>query len=48
MKRCLPRSRQQLDAGEKWIRSHFPKLPIEVQLIEGSAVEELVKASETC
>ncbi|MHA7269479.1 universal stress protein [Arthrobacter sp. HLT1-20] len=38
---------QQLDAGEKWIRSHFPTLPIEVALIEGSAVEELVKASET-
>ncbi|MFQ4147912.1 universal stress protein [Arthrobacter sp. LAPM80] len=37
----------QLDAGEKWVRSHFPKLPIEVQLIEGSAVEVLVKASET-
>ncbi|ALO65729.1 universal stress protein UspA [Arthrobacter alpinus] len=39
--------RLQLDAGEKWLRNHFPKLPIEVQLLEGSAVEELVKATET-
>lgn len=37
----------QLDAGEKWIRNHFPKLAIEVQLIEGSPVDVLVKASET-
>ncbi|WP_104109916.1 universal stress protein [Arthrobacter sp. N199823] len=37
----------QLDAGEKWLRNHFPKLPIEVKLLEGSAVEELVKATET-
>ena len=37
----------QLDAGEKWLRSHFPKLPIEVQLLEGSAVDALVKATET-
>lgn len=37
----------QLDAGEAWLRNHFPKLPIEVRLIEGSAVEVLVKASET-
>jgi len=37
----------QLDAGEKWIRSHFPKLPVEIQLVEGSAVDILVKASET-
>lgn len=37
----------QLDAGEKWLRNHFPKLPIEVQLLEASAVEALVKASET-
>lgn len=36
----------QLDAGEKWLQSHFPKLPIELNLIEGSAVEELVKATE--
>lgn len=39
---------EQLDAGEKWLRSHFPKLPIEVQLVEGSAVEKLVQASESC
>jgi nucleotide-binding universal stress UspA family protein len=37
----------QLDAGEKWLRSHFPNLPIDVQLIESSAVEALVAASET-
>ncbi|WP_104086982.1 universal stress protein [Arthrobacter sp. GMC3] len=37
----------QLDAGEKWIRSHFPKLAVEVKLIEGTAVDVLVKASET-
>jgi nucleotide-binding universal stress UspA family protein len=37
----------QLDAGEKWLRAHFPKLPIEVKLVEGSAVDVLVKASET-
>ncbi|MGO4383606.1 universal stress protein [Specibacter sp. RAF43] len=37
----------QLDAGEAWLRNHFPKLPIEVRLVEGSAVEVLVKASET-
>ena len=38
---------EQLDAGEKWLRNHFPKLPIEVNLLEGSAVEALVKATET-
>lgn len=37
----------QLDAGEKWLRNHFPKLPIEVRLLEGSAVDALVTASET-
>ncbi len=37
----------QLDAGEKWLRRHFPKLPIEVTLVEGSAVDVLVEASET-
>ncbi|WP_425864974.1 universal stress protein [Arthrobacter sp. TWP1-1] len=37
----------QLDAGEKWLRSHFPKLPIKVELLEGSAVDALVTASET-
>lgn len=38
---------EQLDAGERWLRSHFPKLAIEVQLVEGAAVEVLVKATET-
>lgn len=37
----------QLDAGEKWLQSHFPKLPIELSLVEGSAVEALVNATET-
>jgi len=37
----------QLDAGEKWLRAHFPQLPVEVKLVEGSAVDVLVKASET-
>jgi len=37
----------QLDAGEKWVRSHFPELPIDVQLIQGPPVEVLVKASAT-
>lgn len=37
----------QLDAGEKWLRNHFPKLPIEVVLLEGSAVDALVTASAT-
>ncbi|NVM94959.1 universal stress protein [Arthrobacter wenxiniae] len=37
----------QLDAGEKWLRHHFPTLPVEVKLVEGSAVDVLVKASET-
>lgn len=37
----------QLDAGEKWLRSHFPKLPIEIKLMEGSAVDALVAATET-
>lgn len=37
----------QLDAGQKWLGSHFPALPTEVKLIEGSAVETLVAATET-
>lgn len=37
----------QLDAGEKWMRAHFPQLPIEVSLVEGPPVEVLVKASAT-
>ena len=38
--------RSQLEAGEKWLRNHFPKLPIEIELLEGSAVEALVKATD--
>lgn len=37
----------QLDAGEKWMRAHFPQLPIEVSLVEGPPVDVLVKASAT-
>ena len=37
----------QLDAGEKWLKSHFPTLQIQLDLIEGSAVESLVQATET-
>ncbi len=37
----------QLDAGKKWLQHHFPKLPIVLDLQEGSAVDALVKASET-
>ncbi|MDO5753276.1 MULTISPECIES: universal stress protein [unclassified Arthrobacter] len=38
---------EQLDAGESWLRKHFPKLPIEISLVEGSAVETLVAATKT-
>ena len=38
---------EQLDAGEKWLLNHFPKLPMEVTLVEGSAVETLVEATKT-
>ena len=37
----------QLDAGQKWLQHHFPALPIQMDLLEGSAVEALVDASET-
>ncbi|XAS64350.1 universal stress protein [Micrococcaceae bacterium Sec5.8] len=37
--------RTQLDAGTAWIRSHFPHLTVENQLVDGSPVEILVEAS---
>lgn len=38
---------EQLDAGEKWIRHHFPELDVETALIEGSPVDVLVEESKT-
>ena len=35
----------QLDAGLAWTRSHFPRLTVETQLLDGSPVEVLVEAS---
>lgn len=37
--------RTQLDAGSAWIRSHFPRLTVETQLVDGSPVDILVAAS---
>jgi nucleotide-binding universal stress UspA family protein len=37
--------RVQLDAGTAWIRSHFPRLTVENQLVDGSPVDILVEAS---
>ncbi len=37
--------RTQLDAGTAWIRSHFPRLTVETQLVDGSPVDILVQAS---
>ena len=37
--------RVQLDAGTAWIRSHFPRLTVETQLVDGSPVDILVEAS---
>lgn len=35
----------QLDAGMAWLRSHYPNLPMESELKDGSPVEVLVEAS---
>ena len=35
----------QLDAGVAWLRSHFPALQVETQLVDGSPVDILVEAS---
>jgi nucleotide-binding universal stress UspA family protein len=37
--------RTQLNAGSAWIRSHFPHLTVETQLVDGSPVDILVEAS---
>src|SRR6478736_2601536 len=37
--------RVQLDAGVAWLRSHFPALQVETQLVDGSPVDILVDAS---
>jgi nucleotide-binding universal stress UspA family protein len=37
--------RIQLDAGLAWIRSHFPRLTIETELLDGSPVDVMVEAS---
>ena len=35
----------QLDAGVAWLKSHFPRLTVETQLVDGSPVDILVEAS---
>ncbi len=37
--------RGQLDAGAAWLASHYPDLPMETQLTDGSPVDVLVEAS---
>src|SRR6478672_2241609 len=37
--------RVQLDAGVAWLKSHFPTLEVETQLVDGSPVDILVDAS---
>lgn len=37
--------RTQLNAGMAWLKSHYPKLPMEAQLLDGTAVDVLVDAS---
>ena len=37
--------RVQLDAGVAWLKSHYPKLTVETQLVDGSPVDVLVEAS---
>ncbi len=37
--------RAQLDAGAAWLASHYPDLPMEAQLTDGSPVDVLVEAS---
>ncbi|MET4539976.1 MULTISPECIES: universal stress protein [Micrococcaceae] len=39
--------RVQLDAGVAWLRSHFPQLPIETDLRDGSPVDVLVETSRS-
>lgn len=37
--------RVQLDAGAAWLKSHFPNLTVETQLVDGSPIDILVDAS---
>lgn len=37
--------RVQMEAGLAWTQSHFPDLPIETRLVDGSPVEVLIEAS---
>lgn len=37
--------RTQLDAGMAWLKSHYPNLSVESELLDGSAVDVLVEAS---
>jgi nucleotide-binding universal stress UspA family protein len=35
----------QLDAGVAWLKSHYPRLKVETQLVDGSPIDILVEAS---
>lgn len=37
--------RTQLDAGSRWLKSHYPDLPMEYELLDGSPVDVLVEQS---
>ncbi len=37
--------RTQLDAGSQWLKSHYPDLPMEYELLDGSPVDVLVDQS---
>lgn len=37
--------RVQLDAGVEWLKSHFPRLQVDTQLVDGSPVDILVDAT---
>lgn len=39
--------RVQLNAGKKWLQSHFPSLQISVDLLDGPPVEVLIESSRT-
>jgi nucleotide-binding universal stress UspA family protein len=38
--------RVQLEAGSAWLKSHYPNLTVETQLLDGSPVDVLVEASK--
>lgn len=37
----------QLNAGKAWLQSHFPNVPISVELLDGPPVEIMIEASRT-